>query len=192
MPGVFLNLSFTTSPVTSATYSEQGVTVPADRVCEKRHSCSRHILYLPIPQNENEDAIPCPWGIKLFFHSLLLSLSFSVWVAYSPFSSSIYFFLRLSSLVTQIGIPKSELESQINNFDISVDKEAMIIPSTKCPVIYGMKWEQTSIPGWAASICQTWSRNWSGHLKQNGSKRHCSYSELIIEIYYLITFCDVV
>ena len=57
MPGVFLNLSFTTSPVTSATYSEQGVTVPADRVCEKRHSCSRHILYLPIPQNENEDAI---------------------------------------------------------------------------------------------------------------------------------------
>lgn len=61
MPDVFPNLSFTTSLVTSATYSEQGVTVPAVRESrDKRHSCCRHVLYLPISQNENEGDIPCP------------------------------------------------------------------------------------------------------------------------------------
>lgn len=51
MTGVFPNLSFTTSTVTSATYSEQGVTVPAVRVSRKKekwHSSYRHMLYLPI------------------------------------------------------------------------------------------------------------------------------------------------
>lgn len=93
MPGVFLNLSFTTSPVTSATYSEQGVTVPAVRESAKKGTaaagtyctCQFHKMKMRMLYSVHG-------VLSYFFHSLLLSLNFSVWVAYSPFSSSIYFF----------------------------------------------------------------------------------------------------
>lgn len=117
MPDVFPNLSVTTSPVTSATYSEQGVTVPA--VIEsrnKKHSCCWHILYLPISQNENEGDIPCPQGIKLDYplstpFSAVLCVCVCVLSEYLAFlflPQYIFFSEPLCSLVTQIGIPESE------------------------------------------------------------------------------------
>lgn len=170
MPDVFPNLSVTTSPVTSATYSEQGVTVPAVRASRnKSHSCCRHILYLPISQNENEGDTQCPQGIKLDFSlstpfSVVLCVFFCLNTLHSFFSLSIFLFSEpLCSLATQIGIPESEWKSPNQQLwyysrQGSAGNSFSTVP---CSLLH----EMCSISTWEELLpCVIlWSRNWLGH-----------------------------
>lgn len=153
MPGVFPNLSFTTSPVTSATYSEQGVTVPAVRVSRrKRHSCCRHILYWQFYKTKMRVIYSVHRVLSYFFS--FNSFIFSLNTLYCLFSLNIFFLWAFvlschSDRCTRVRIG----ESWVNTFRISADKETLIITSVKCPVSYCMKSEPTSVYEINVSIC---------------------------------------
>jgi len=115
MPGVFPNLSFTTSPVTSATPFEQGVTLPAARVSrkKKKKGTAAAGIYCTWQFHKMNMRVMCSVHKVLtyfFFLSTPLSIFLFEYLIF-PFLPQYIFSEPFSFLVTQISVLESELES---------------------------------------------------------------------------------